>query len=126
MLVYPNNRGVDHLHGRIVSDCQRVHDLVPDACLPPADEAIVAGGMRSVALWQIAHGAPDRKTQNMPLRTRRSSTRGTPRGLLGSIGLMALQARSVSSYRIVSKLHCGSLNHASRPHRGSIHMSGVR
>ena len=32
------------------------------------------------------HGAPDRKTQKMPLRTRRSFTRGTPRGLLGSIG----------------------------------------
>ena len=26
----------------------------------------------------------DRNTQMMPLRTRRSSTRGTPRGLLGS------------------------------------------
>ena len=34
------------------------------------------------------HGAPDRSTQHMPLRTRRSSTRGTPRALFGNIGLM--------------------------------------
>src|SRR5687767_3175358 len=32
------------------------------------------------------NGAPDRKTQKMPFRTRRSFTRGTPRGLLGNIG----------------------------------------
>ena len=54
MLVNPNDRGVDHLHGRIVSGCECIHDLIPDACLPPADEAIVAGGMGSVAVWQIA------------------------------------------------------------------------
>src|ERR1700720_2699047 len=35
-------------------------------------------------------GAPDRNTQKMPLRTRRSFTRATPRGLFGSIGLMAV------------------------------------
>ncbi len=34
------------------------------------------------------NGDPDRNTQKMPLRTRRSFTRGTPRGLFGSIGLM--------------------------------------
>src|SRR6516165_3396566 len=37
-------------------------------------------------------GAPDRKTQKMPLRTLRSFTRGTPRGLFGSIGLMAVHS----------------------------------
>jgi len=42
-------------------------------------------------------GAPDRKTQKMPFRTRRSFTRGTPRGLFGSIGLMAAHSWSVSS-----------------------------
>ncbi|GMO16523.1 hypothetical protein BwSH20_47550 [Bradyrhizobium ottawaense] len=35
------------------------------------------------------HGAPDRKTQKMPLRARRSFTSGNPRDLFGSIGLMA-------------------------------------
>jgi hypothetical protein len=33
----------------------------------------------------------------MPFRTRRSFTRGTPRGLLGSIGLMATHSQSASS-----------------------------
>src|SRR5262245_50848724 len=37
----------------------------------------------------------------MPLRTRRSFTRGTPRGLLGSIGLMAAHSWSVSSWRMI-------------------------
>jgi hypothetical protein len=34
------------------------------------------------------HGAPERSTQKMPLSTRRSFTRGTPRGLFGRNGLM--------------------------------------
>ena len=38
------------------------------------------------------HGAPDRKTQKMPLRTRRSFTRGTPRGLFGRNGVMAVHS----------------------------------
>jgi hypothetical protein len=42
------------------------------------------------------HGAPDRNTQKMPLRTRRSFTLGTPLGLFGSIGLMAVHSWSVS------------------------------
>ncbi len=41
--------------------------------------------------------APDRKTQKMPLRTRRSFTRGTSRGLFGSIGLMAVAGAYTSS-----------------------------
>jgi hypothetical protein len=43
------------------------------------------------------HGAPERKTQKMPLRMRRSSTRGTPRGLFVSICLMTLHSQSLSS-----------------------------
>ena len=37
------------------------------------------------------------KIQNMPLRIRRSFTRGTPRGLFGNIGLMANHSQSVSA-----------------------------
>lgn len=55
----------------------------------PANEAIVAGGVGPKLSGRSRRGAPDRKTQKMPLRTRRSFTRGTPRGLFGSIGLMA-------------------------------------
>jgi hypothetical protein len=55
---------------------------------------VVANRMWAAALRQVD---PDRKTQKMPLRTRRSSTRGMPRGLFGSIGLMTLQSWSLSS-----------------------------
>jgi hypothetical protein len=42
-------------------------------------------------------GAPDRNTLKMPLRTRRASTRGMPRGLVGSIARMTLHSWSESS-----------------------------
>jgi len=52
-----------------------------------------------------ARGAPDRETQKVPLRTRRSFTRGTPRGLLtrgllGSMGFMAAH----SNRRILAQI----------------------
>jgi hypothetical protein len=40
---------------------------------------------------------PDRNTQKMPLRTRRSFTRGTPRGIVDRIGLMTVYSSSESS-----------------------------
>ena len=43
------------------------------------------------------HGAPERRSQKMPLSTRRSFTRRTPRGLFGSIGLMAVHSKALSS-----------------------------
>jgi hypothetical protein len=46
----------------------------------------------------------------MPLRTRRSLTRGTPRGLFGSMGLMAIHSSSASSYPMI-RAQFGSLNH---------------
>jgi hypothetical protein len=72
-----HNRVVDHLDGSIMSTRKRFHDPAPDAGPTPANEA----GSR--------HGAPDRNIQKMPLMTRRSFKRGTPRGLFGSIELMA-------------------------------------
>jgi hypothetical protein len=50
----------DHLHRRILSGGQRIHDLVPHPCLPPADEAIVASRMdveASRAIRQAEVGA---------------------------------------------------------------------
>src|SRR5579872_3274406 len=48
----------------------------------------------------------------MPFNTRRSSTRGTPRGLLGSSGAITRHSNSVSSYRrMIKLLQFGSLNH---------------
>jgi hypothetical protein len=54
VLVHTDDRRVDHLHGRIMGCGQGGHDLIPDACLAPANEAIVAGGVGSVAPRQIA------------------------------------------------------------------------
>jgi hypothetical protein len=83
---------------------QRVHDLGPNARPPPANEAIIPGGIRAELLGRSRRGAPDRKTQRMPLRTLRSFTRGTPRGLLGSMGLMAVHSSWVSSKRMIRPL----------------------
>ena len=55
------------------------------ACRQSSSEMLIACDLSDVS----GSGAPDRKTQKMPFRTRRSFTRGTPRGLFGSIGLMA-------------------------------------
>jgi hypothetical protein len=44
---------------------------------------------------------------------RRSFTRGTPRGLFGSIGLMAIHSSSVSAYRMIRALALGGWNHDS-------------
>jgi hypothetical protein len=68
---------------------QRVHDLAPDA-RPPANEAIVAGGVWTEGLRQVRQGARDRNTQKVPLRTRRSFTRAAARGLFGGLGSMAV------------------------------------
>ena len=54
MLVYTHDGGINHLHRAIVGGGQRFHDLVPDASLPPANEAIVAGRVWPITLWQVA------------------------------------------------------------------------
>jgi hypothetical protein len=59
-------------------------------------------------------GAAERRTQNMPLRTRRSSTRGMPCGLFGSIGLMTPHSQSLSSYRMIRGSSFGSFNRGRR------------
>ena len=53
--------------------------------------------MTKLVAGRSRQGAPDRNIQKIPLRTRRSSTRGTPRGLLGSIASMTLHSLSESS-----------------------------
>lgn len=52
--MHPNNRCVDHLHRRIMSGGQRVHDAAPDASPPPANEAVVASGRRTEVIRQVA------------------------------------------------------------------------
>jgi len=78
MLMYADNGSVDHLDSRS-GKC--VYDTAPDTSPPPANEAVMASGVRAERLR--------RSTQKIPLRTHRSFTRGTSRGFLGSIGSMA-------------------------------------
>jgi len=89
MLVHADNRCVDHLDSGIMGAGKCVDDAAPDTGPPPADETVIAGRVWAKMIRQSRQGAPDRRTQKMPFKTRRSFTRGTPRGLFGSIGLMA-------------------------------------
>jgi hypothetical protein len=54
MLVNAHDRGIDHLHRRIMTGGQRIHDLVPDASPPPPNEAIVTSGAGTIGRWQVA------------------------------------------------------------------------
>jgi hypothetical protein len=51
VLVHTHDRRVDHLHRRIMSGRKRIHDPVPDSSPPPANEAIVASRMGTIAVW---------------------------------------------------------------------------
>src|ERR1700756_1690035 len=97
MLMHADYRGVDHLDSGIVGSSKRVYDAAPDPSPPSTDEAVVACGVRTNISGRSRQGAPDRKTQKMPLRTRRSLTRGMPRGLFGSTGFMRPHSQSLSS-----------------------------
>ncbi len=61
---------------------------------PPANEAVITSCARMQVSDRSRQGAPERKTQKMPLRMRRSSTLTIPRGLFGSNGLMTLHSWS--------------------------------
>ena len=52
--MHADNRGVDHLHGCIMRSSKRPNNLAPDPSLSPTDEAVVAGGVRTKAVGQIA------------------------------------------------------------------------
>jgi hypothetical protein len=54
VLVHAHDGGIDHLHCRIMTGGQRIHDLVPDASLPPPNEAIVTGSAGTIGHWQVA------------------------------------------------------------------------
>src|SRR6202022_2994597 len=105
-------RRIDHLHRRLMTGGQRIHDMILNACPPPTNEAILAGCAGTIGSGRSRQGAPERKTQKMPFRTRRSSTRGMPRGLFGGIGLIAAHSASLSSYSVI-QAPFRSLNHAS-------------
>ena len=51
-----------------------------------------------------AHGAPVRNRQKIPFKTRRSSTRGTPRTFVGSKGSITDHSKSDKSNRAIANL----------------------
>ena len=92
---------------------QRFKDAQPYALLGPPVVAVVDRGVGAVALGQVAPRRARAQDIKMPLITRRSSTRGTPRGLFGSNGAISAHSASVTSWRrVISKLQqFGNLNH---------------
>src|SRR5215469_15138069 len=100
-----NYGGIDHLQPTIMGLGDGIHEAVPNTCFAPSDKAIVAGGAWAVRSGRSRHGAPDRSTQKMPFSTRRSSTRGTPRGSLGRSGSITRHSKSVRSYRLMHMLN---------------------
>ena len=54
VLVHAHDGGIDHLHRRVMTGGQRIHDLVPHASPPPTNEAIVTSGAGTIGLWQVA------------------------------------------------------------------------
>jgi hypothetical protein len=79
VLVHANNGSIDHLHRRVMTGGQRIHDPVPKAGLPPLNETIIASGVEATGFGRIAPGALERETQKVPVTTRRSPTWGMPR-----------------------------------------------
>ncbi len=47
---------IDHLHRRVMTGGQRIHDPIPDASLPPTNEAVVASGAGAIGFRPIAPG----------------------------------------------------------------------
>ena len=71
---------IDHLDIAVVGLGNRVHDAVPHARLAPANEAIVAGRVRTVAFRQVAPRRtrtqhPENPAQHPPVVNARNATR---------------------------------------------------
>jgi len=54
MLLDADNGSVDHLHSSVVRSGQGVYDTASYAGPPPANEAIVAGGVWAEVDWKVA------------------------------------------------------------------------
>src|SRR5215470_10121345 len=92
MLMDADNGGVDHLDSGIMGSGKCVYDAAPDTSPPPADEPVVASGVWAKRHRQITPRCSRSQGPEDAIRTPRSFTRGTPRGLFGSIALMAVHS----------------------------------
>jgi hypothetical protein len=73
VLVHPHDRGIDHLHGRIVIGSQCIHDPVPDAGPPLTDKPIIASGAGTIGHRQVASGSACAQDLGPPLSASISS-----------------------------------------------------
>ncbi len=99
----------------------RVQNALRQRFLQIVEQAVLGENLIRIATRQSlvhensdspAHGAPVRKRQKIPFNARRSSTRGTPRGLLGRSGSFTEYSKSVRSKRAISTSMIRRLNHA--------------
>jgi hypothetical protein len=57
VLVHAHDGGIDHLHRRVMTGGQCIHDPVPHSSPPPANEAIVASRAGTIGRRQVAPGS---------------------------------------------------------------------
>ncbi len=80
VLVEADARTVDYDDLAVIGGGHGLQDTVPNARLPPANEAVVAGGVRTVALGNVPPGracakAPKNTVQNPPIIDARDAAR---------------------------------------------------
>ena len=92
-----HDRRVNHLNGCVMRGGQRVHDLVPDTSPPPANEAIIAGGIRPELLGGRATCAGAQNPEYAIEDTAVIYTWYAARLICGNIGLMPNHSQSVSA-----------------------------
>lgn len=56
MLVNAHDGTIDHLNFAVVGLRNCLQNLIPNTRRTPADKAIVAGGVRAIAFWNIGPG----------------------------------------------------------------------
>ena len=101
VLVGADNRAVNQMQRsqRLFRQCPEYPQ--PHAFLGPSVEAVIDRRVGPYRSGRARHGEPVRKMEKMPLRTRRSSWRGTPRGLFGNTGAMIPNSTSAKSNRAI-------------------------
>jgi hypothetical protein len=80
MLMHADNRGVDHLDSGIMGVGECIYDTTPHAGPPPANEAVVASGIgteriRQIAPWCSGSQDPENAIENTTVIHPRNSTR---------------------------------------------------
>ena len=80
MLMHADNRSVDHLDSGIMGGGKCIYDTAPDAGPPPANEPVVANGVRTERFRQIAPRCsrsqdPENPVEDTPVIYPRNPTR---------------------------------------------------